>query len=535
MKKISIILLLVFVVGACKSKKLTEVAQVSSAVEKSIHKKPNIILIFADDLGIGLLGQNGQKIIKTPNIDKLANEGIRFNNAYSNMLCAPSRASLISGLHDCHENKFDITSGAVYKKLSTGKATLSEIEKGINKVLKPVDENAVFLGTVAKEAGYKTAQVGKLEWGFSATDAQMKRHGWDYYYGYLDHARAHGFYPSFLFENGQKVDIPGNTLANSGKSHEPETAESYRERHDMTGKKVYSQNLFMEKTLNFITENKGNPFFLYFPTQLPHGPVSIPKVHPDFVNDERLTPIEKEYASMVKMLDDNVGEIMHKLKEENIADNTIVIFMSDNGHEIYYGQKGRVQKPYTNMKTGKRFDDLNDKYYSDLGGDVFDGNGGRAGLKRSNLQGGINIPLIFNWPNKIKPGSISNRLVANYDILSTIADITGFDKPVNTDGISFYNELLGNQATKQHDFVVYSSYTGPTLITNDGWKIRSYLKKDVFEIYYLPNDFKEEKNLSQQNPEKLEELKQKLLTACEGDFNNGLYSSKNKEIRIKLP
>ncbi|WP_111709407.1 arylsulfatase [Lutibacter citreus] len=529
MRKISLILLLFFVIGACKSKRI---AEVTLSVENATNKKPNIILIFADDLGIGLLGQNGQKIITTPNIDKLAEEGITFKNTYSNMLCAPSRASLITGLNDCHANKFDITSGGVYKKLSTGKATLSEVEKSINKVLKPINEDAVFLGAVAKEAGYKTAQVGKLEWGFSATDTQMKRHGWDYYFGYLDHERAHGFYPSFLFENGKKVDISGNLLVNSGKSHEPETAESYKERHDMTGKKVYSQNLFMEKVLSFITENKEDPFFLYFPTQLPHGPVSIPKVHLDFVNDDRLTPIEKEYASMVKMLDDNVGQIMQKLKDENIADNTIVIFMSDNGHEIYYGQKGRVQKPYMNMKTGERFDNLERKYYSDLGGDVFDGNGGRAGLKRSNLQGGINVPLIFNWPNKIKPGTTSNRLVANYDILSTIADITGFNKPVKTDGISFYNELIGSGETKSHDFVVYSSYTGPTLITNEGWKIRTYLKKNVFELYYLPNDFKEENNLSDEYPEKLEELKQKLLIACEGDFNNGFYSSKNSEIKI---
>lgn len=532
MKKISLIFLLLFAIVACNQKK-NVINTSDSTPEKPATNKPNIILIFADDLGIGLLGQNGQDIITTPNIDKLAEEGISFQNAYSNMLCAPSRASLITGLNDCHANKFDITSGGVYSKLSKENTTLNEIENSINKVLKPIDDNAVFLGTVAKEAGYKTAQVGKLEWGFSATDAQMKRHGWDYYFGYLDHARAHGFYPPFLFENGKKVDIAGNLLANSGKSHEPETPEAFKERHDMTGKKVYSQNLFMDKILNFITENKENPFFLYFPTQLPHGPVSIPEVHPDFVNEDRLTPIEKEYASMVKMLDDNVGQIMQKLKEEGIAENTIVIFTSDNGHEIYYGQEGRVLKPYTNMETGERFDNLERKYYSDLGGDVFDGNGGRAGLKRSNLQGGIRVPLIFNWPNKIKPGSTSDRLVANYDMLSTIADITGFKKPIKTDGISFYNELTGSEATKKHDFVVYSSYTGPTLITNDGWKIRTYLKKDVFELYYLPNDFKEENNLAEQYPEKLKVLKQKLLIACDGDFNNGFYSSKNKEIRIK--
>ena len=531
MKKIYLILLLLLLVS-CKQNRLAVISSKSSLVEKSTNKKPNIILIYADDLGIGLLGQNGQQIITTPNIDTLAAQGIRFQNAYANMLCAPSRASLITGLHDCHANKFDIVLGGAYKQLSSEKISVKEIEKSINNVLKPVDENAVFLGTVAKEAGYKTGQIGKLEWGFSTSNMQMKRHGWDYYFGYLDHSRAHGFYPPFLFENGKKVTIKGNLLANAGKSKEPETPESYKERHDMTGKKVYSQNLFMEKVLNFISENKNNPFFLYFPTQLPHGPVSIPAVHPDFVHDDRLTPIEKEYASMVKLLDDSVGQIMQKLKEENIAENTIVLFTSDNGHEIYYSQEGRIQKPYTNIKTGERFDNLERKYYSNLSGDVFDGNGGRAGLKRSNLQGGIQVPLIVNWPNKIKPGSTSSKLVANYDLLSTIAEITGFNKPIKTDGISFYKELIGEKDAAPHDFVVYSSYVGPTLITNDGWKIRSYLKKNVFELYFLPNDFKEENEMSEQYPEKLKELKQKLLIACEGDFNNGFYSSENSEIKI---
>ncbi|UMB62054.1 arylsulfatase [Lutibacter sp. A80] len=532
MKKTYLMLLLLLAITACDEKKTAINSKEAQSVETNLNEKPNIILILADDLGKGLLSKNGQEIITTPNIDKLAKEGISFSNAYTNMLCAPSRASLITGLHDSHANKFDIISGGLYKKISAKTATLSEIEESINSVLKPIGEDEVFLGTVAQEAGYKTGQIGKLEWGFSATDAQMKRHGWDYYYGYLDHARAHGFYPPYLFENGKQVNIAGNLLPNSGKSKEPETPEAYKERHDMTGKKVYSQNLFMEKAFNFITENKDAPFFLYFPTQLPHGPVSIPEVHADFINDDRLTPIEKEYASMVKMLDDNVGQIMQKLKDEGIAENTIVIFASDNGHEIYYGQEGRVLKPYTNIKTGQRFDNLERKYYSDLAGDVFDGNDGQAGMKRSNLQGGITTPLIFNWPNKIKPGTTSDRLIANYDMLATIAEITGFNKPVNTDGISYYNELFGGE-TKTHEYVVYSSYSGPTLITNDGWKIRTILNKNVFEIYYLPDDYREENELSKQYPDKLKELKEKLLKACDGDFNNGLYSSKNSEIRIK--
>ncbi|PZX55767.1 arylsulfatase [Algoriphagus chordae] len=484
-------------------------------------KKPNIILIYADDLGIGLLSHEGQKIIQTPNIDKLAQDGIRFQRAYSNMLCAPARASLITGLHDSHANGFQITNGTAY--MNATKSNLPEIENKINDKLDSIPEDQIFLGEVAQRMGYKTAQVGKLEWGFSATDKQMKRHGWDYYLGYLDHVRAHGFYPPFLFENGEIVEFEGNTLVKAGKSGEPETTENFEERWNMEGKEVYSQTIFMDSILNFIDSNKANPFFLYFPTQLPHGPVSIPAVHPDFVNDERLTQIEKEYASMVKLLDDNVGQILAKLKENNLEDNTIVIFTADNGHEIYYSEAGRILKPYTNMQTGERFDDLERKYYSDLAGDVFDGNGGRAGMKRSNLEGGINVPLIIRWPGKIKKGRVSNQLIANYDILPTLADITGYTQKHNIDGLSFYKELVEDSSFEGHESVVYSSYTGPTLISKDGWKLRTHLNKDAFELYFLPDDFREENDLSKEFPEKFEELKSKLLELCDGDYNNGLY------------
>lgn len=506
----------------------------SKIADQADESKPNIVLIYADDLGIGLLEHEGQQIIKTPHIDKLANQGMRFQNAYSNMLCAPARASLISGRHDCHADGFKITSGSLYRKPNVTQDSLNAIADKIDAALPQVAENQVFLGQVAQSEGYTTGQIGKLEWGFTATDKQMKRHGWDYYYGYLDHVRAHGFYPPFLFENGKMVEIEGNTLVNCGKSKEPENPKIFEERHNMTGKKQYSANLFIDKALDFITDNKDNPFLLYFPTQLPHGPVSIPEIHPDFINDDRLTEIEKEYASMVKLLDDHVGLIMTKLEELNLAENTIVIFTADNGHEIYYSKKGRILKPYRNIKTRARFDGLDNKYYSHLSGDIFDGNGGRAGLKRSNLQGGIQVPLIFHWPKKIQPKTVSNQLVANYDIVSTLAQATGFSKPLTTDGVSFYNTLLGNESEQEHDFVVYQSFTGPALITNDGWKIRTHLKKNAFEIFYLPEDFKEENNLSETKPEKFEMLKSMLVEACEGDLNNGLFFAKTSITKVKM-
>lgn len=501
-----------------------------SKAEVTVSKKPNVIFIYADDLGRGLLSVEGQKIIKTPNIDKLAHEGMRFENAYGSMFCAPARASLISGYHDARQGKWKITAAGAYKKILTGQFTLDEVEQKLVEQTGPIPEDEVFLAEVMKSAGYVTGEVGKLEWGFSATDAQMKRHGWDYYYGYLDHGRCHGFYPPFLFENGNMVNIEGNTRNDCGKSIEKETEKAYAARWDMEGKKTYSQNLFLEKILGFIRENKDKPFFLYHPTQLPHGPVSIPEVHSDYVNDDRLTQIEKEYASMVKMLDDHVGIIMQELKNLGIDDNTMVVFGGDNGHEIYYTKEGRILKPVRNMQTGEFFDNINTKYYSDIAGDVFDGNDGMAGVKRTNWEGGVRVPLILRWPGKIKAGVTSEALVANYDFMATMADLVGYDLPKNKDGKSYLPELLGEK-TKGHDYVVYSSFMGPSIVANDGWKLRYFAPEEIFQLYYLPDDYQEKNNIIASHPEKVEELKAALIEACDGDIDNGWFVMRKSALR----
>jgi len=494
--------------------------------------RPNIILIYADDLGLGLLGHEGQTLIKTPNIDRLAEEGLRFENAYSCMLCAPARASLLTGRHDCHAERFRITNAGIYKEIGEGIKSEEEVEALISATLGPVPEANFYLGQAAQEAGYVTAQFGKLGWGFATTHGQMKDHGWDHYFGYLDHVRAHGFYPPYLFGNGGLYPIGGNTQSDCGKTGEPETELTFAERWDMEGKEHYSQDIFMDSVLSFMASYRDQPFFLYFPTQLPHGPVAVPEVHPDFENDTGLTQIEKEYASMLKMLDDHVGLILQALDSLKLDDRTMVIFSSDNGHEIYYAQEGRVLKPYTDMSTGKVFDNLEHKYYSDLGGDVFNGNAGRAGMKRSNLQGGVEVPLIIRWPGVCEAGKVSNRLVALYDILPTIAELCGTGPGEQLDGLSFYGELTGRGCEEDHDFIVFSSFTGPALITGDGWKIRSFLDQDVFELYYLPEDYREEKDLSGAYPEKLEELKQTLLKACDGDYTHGYYSWSLSQIPV---
>lgn len=485
-------------------------------------EKPNVIFIYADDMGKGMISAYGQKQFTTPNMDALIARGTSFDRAYGCMLSAPARASLLTGYHDCRRDKWRISSGMSYIPATNDYSLISEIERGIDEKDIVLGKGDYCLPQVFKQAGYVTGEVGKLEWGFIATRKQMKDHGWDYYYGYLDHVRCHGYYPPFLFDNGEVVTIPGNTHKNCAKSLERETEASYQERWDRNGKSIYSQEIFLEKMLAFIRENKDKPFFLFHPTQLPHGPVSIPTIHPELADNPNLTSIEKEYGSMIKMLDDHIGRIMAELRELGLDKKTIIIFAADNGHETYYSQAGRCEKPYKNMQTGELFDDYERKYYSDLGGDIFDGNAGMAGLKRSNLDGGVHIPLVFYGEGLIPVAQRRDDLVSNYDLLPTIAEMLNVELPVQKDGISYLSTLLEGKKIDKKRYVVYGSNLGPGVVMNDGWKLRYYRKLGVYELYNLLEDPQERKNVIDQHPEKAEELKAIILKECDGNLENGV-------------
>ncbi len=488
------------------------------------QKKPNIILIYADDLGRGMLGSYGQKLLTTPNIDKLSNQGMRFNNVYGCMFCAPARASLITGMHDAHEQQWSLTRAGIYKK-PADQINLKEIAEKIHKVSKPAKKGEVFLGHVAQKAGYVTAEVGKLEWGFATTEERVRSHGWDYHFGYYDHVRCHGFYPPFLFEDGKMVEIEGNTHADCAKTESFESPDNYRDRWNMKGKKVYSENVFVEKTLAFIDRNNpkktNKPFFIYYPTQLPHGPISVPSVDPELAKNPNLTEFEKEYGTMVKILDNSVGKIYKKLDDLGILENTIIIFTGDNGHEVYARQGGKTENGKLTLK-GQKFDNIKSKFYSNVNGDIFDGNDGMAGLKRSNWEGGVRVPLIWYWKGKIQKGKVSNQLVANYDLLNTISEIAGGKEIKGKDSKSYLNTLLGKE-NKKRKYTVYASQMGPAIVTNEGWKLRYYTKKDVFQLYYLPDDYREEKVLNKEYPNKFKKLKDILFKECEYNWENGGY------------
>lgn len=482
-------------------------------------QKPNVILIYADDLGMGMLSCAGQKEFLTPNIDRLFRQGTQFTHAYGCMVSAAARASLVTGYYDVRKEKIRVSGGGqLLKEQSVTDDELRAIEDNIDKGDVNLPSGDYYLPQVFKEAGYVTCQIGKLEYGWTATRKQMTRHGWDNYYGYLDHVGCHGYYPPFVFENGNVVKIDGNTKASCAKTGEPETDATYAARWDMTGKAVYAQDLFDQKIKQFIQQNKDTTFFLHHPTLLPHGPVMIPRVSEQVKDNPNLTQIEKEYASMVIRLDSVVGMIMDEVKKQGIADKTMIIFSSDNGHEIYYAQSGRVNKPYGS------YDDWNSAYYSDTHGDVFNGNGSLRGFKRQNSEGGPRVPLAFYMPGTVPSAALSGQYVAHIDLLPTFAQMLGvsLSSTYKKDGVSFWDVLMKGEKLPADRIFVYSSYQGPAIVSNDGYKVRYNTTAKDYDMYYLPSDPQERTNVRSKYPEKFENLKATLISTCKNNISTGV-------------
>ncbi|MCL2665936.1 MAG: sulfatase-like hydrolase/transferase [Defluviitaleaceae bacterium] len=505
------------------------------------NEKPNVIFIYADDLGRGMLGCYGQKLMPTPNIDRLCADGVRFDNAYGCHICAPARASLLCGIHDCHQGGWAFTAAGIYIDYSKGLITLDEVEELIHNTGMDKLSGENFLGTVFKKAGYVTGQVGKLDWGFSTTAASVKKHDWDYHYGYYDHQMCHGFYPPFLHEDGILTDIPGNTLPDCGiKAFMTDKCvldKSVPVEQSRPGMAVYSQDLFDEKMVAFIRKNKDNPFFLYHPSQLPHGQLSIPDIDPRVAGDDRLTAMEKVFASMVLRLDDTVGVIRTELETLGLLENTMIIFSADNGHAPYYAEE-RTGQPYNHLIDGRRIDHLGVRYTTEGYGDIYDGNDGFTGIKESNFEGGARVPLIVSWPGHTKNGSSTDKIVANYDFMATMADMLGVDSGPDKDGVSYMGLISDGYCFNEHDYIVYAGSRGPAIVMRDGWKLRMHKKPNfhqgIFgaywehiadgmatELYYLPDDKREENNLAEKYPDKADALCKLLMLECDGNFING--------------
>jgi len=484
---------------------------------------PNVILIYADDLGRGMLSFYGQRHFQTPNIDRLGREGMQFDQVYGCSLCAPARASLITGIHDCHRGGYTFTSAGIYDRFTEGRMTLGEIDEVLQSVSHQPDRDDRFLGELFQEAGYVTGQIGKLEWGFATSDADIRRHGWDYHYGYYDHQQCHGFYPPYVFENGAPVRIEGNTHVDCGKAPQNESPENFEKRWDSEGCAVYSQDLFDDKIVEFLDRHENEPFFLFHPTQLPHGPIRVPAVHPDVKDHPELTQYEKEWASMILRLDQTVGLILDEIQQRGLEENTLILFTSDNGHQPYYRQEltGRMD-PARNLQTGEVYDGVRTKFYSELSGDVFDGNDGMAGLKFSNWEGGIRLPFLARWPGGIPAGSTSQRMISNYDFMPAMAELLGKSMPPGKDGISYAATLRDPEITGPAGrHVVVASHLGPALIDSSGWKLKMIRQPKNFhyQLYHLPTDPREENDVCHEpdNREVVVRLSTLLMRECDGN------------------
>ena len=477
---------------------------------KRNNERPNVVFIYADDLGRGLLSHYGQKIISTPNIDRLFKKGTAFEYAYGCMFSAPARASMLTGYNDCRQGKWNISNGGMLININ-GYADLEAVESQLNRTYTELDTDDLLLPQVFKKAGYVTGQFGKLDWGFTATRQQIRKHGWDYYCGYLDHQHAHVFYPYYLFENDSILYIPQNTHPMEGRGFELENSENYKKRWDMRGKEIYSQDIFLDRMLSFIRNNQNRPFFLYHSTQLPHGPVAIPEVHFSVKNRTDLSDIEKEYASMVLMLDRHVGIIIEELEKLNMIDNTIIVFSADNGHETYYTTGNRCAKSPNRDMQGKQFDAWDYPYRSNLAGDPFNGNDGFSGKKWMNWEGSVRVPLVFCWNRRIPAGKTLKQVVANYDLISTFADLLGVKLTTTKDGVSILPVLTGGKKKlKKERFVFLNSPEGPAVVTSEHWKLRYNKQRKEYRLHYLPKDYCEETFLNDRYPKVFEKLKKEL-------------------------
>lgn len=429
-------------------------------------KPPNIIYIIADDLGYGDLSCYGQERFETPNIDRLAESGMRFTQHYAGTtVCAPSRSVLMTGLHTGHT---PIRGNKEWKPDGQW----------------PLPDSAYTLAEMLKEAGYVTGAFGKWGLGFVDTEGAPHRQGFDRFYGYNCQRLAHNYYPAHLWDNEEKIILDDNTgLA----------------------KVTYAPELIHREALEFLNANRDTTFFLFYPLIMPHAELAAPEAYIErfrgkFLPEKTFEGVDDgerfrdgpygsqseshaAFAAMVTLIDDMVGELLQRVNELGLDENTIIIFTSDNGPHLEGGGDP----------------------------DYFDSNGKLRGYKRDLYEGGIRVPMIARWAGHIKPGSESDHISAFWDVMPTIADL--LDREVNTDGISFLPELLGDTAQqRKHDALYWEFHEqgGRRALRVGDWKLVQYNAwsetPGAFELYNLREDVGETKNVAEDFPEKTEEL-----------------------------
>ncbi len=472
---------------------ISAVVLVLSCSKEKSPTKPNIILIMADDLGCNELGCYGQKIIKTPNIDGLAEEGMTFTQFYAGSpVCAPSRCVLLTGLHTGHAFVRDNYELGGFRDEDEGGQL-------------PLPEGTKTIGTILKENGYVTGIIGKWGLGGPGSSGIPNKQGFDYFYGYLCQKQAHNYYPTHLWENENR-DTQDNEffMPHQKLDGDPEDLASYEKYKGND----YALDKMSEKALAFLEQNKDTSFFLYLPVTVPHLAIQVPddessleeykKIIPDspYVGNKGYLPHpypRAAYAAIITRMDREIGKIIQFLKTNNLDKNTIVVFTSDNGPT-----------------------------YNRLGGsdsEFFESNKPFSGLKGSLHEGGIRVPLVVWWPDNIAPGFVSDHIGAFQDFLPTIADIAGITTDKDIDGLSFYSTLIGQDNQEKHNYLYWEfpSYGGQVAVRMGKWKAlgKGLLKNpdNPLDLYDLENDIAEQYNVADENPEVIKQINEIIKTS----------------------
>lgn len=435
--------------------------------------KPNIIFILADDLGYGDLGCYGQKHFQTPNIDKLAAQGIRFTNHYAGApVCAPSRSALMTGLHTGHTS------------IRGNKEVQPEGQW-------PLSADTYTLIKMMKSAGYRTGVFGKWGLGYPGSTGAPEHQGVDTFFGYNCQRLAHNYYPEYLWDNTDKIALNGNTRS---------------------GKTTYAPGIIHERTLQFLEEQRDSAFFLFYPMIIPHAELAAPEKYMaryrgKFLPEKSFEGVDDgamlkkgpygsqseahaAFAAMVHLMDDQVGSIVDKVTVLGLDQNTLIIFASDNGPHMEGG---------------------GDPAY-------FDSNGILKGYKRDVYEGGIRVPMIARWNGRIKPAQVTDHVSAFWDVMPTLAELLDITINNDIDGVSYLPTLFGEpEKQKQHKYLYWEFHElgGRMALRAGDWKLVQYnVLKDPpgsFELYNLRNDPSEKDNVAAKFPKKVKELKKAML------------------------
>lgn len=464
--------------------------------------KPNIIYILADDLGYGELGCFGQEIIETPNIDKLAAKGMKFTQHYSGApVCAPSRCVLLTGKHMGHAQ---VRGNDEWRERGNVWGYHSMLADSTLEGQRPMKSGTQTIAHKMKEAGYQTAMFGKWGLGAPHTHSIPTKMGFDFFVGYNCQRIAHTFYPTHLWKNENKLHLNNDTVPPNTKlekDSDPYDLENYK-KYTLQN---YSEEIMFKELSGFVETNSEMPFFLYWATPIPHAPLQAPQKWVDYyvekLGDEDPYLGNKgyfphryphaAYAAMVSYFDENVGKLVQQLKDLGLYENTLIIVTSDNGATY----NGGTDSPYFNS-----------------GGPFKSEYGWGKGFTH---EGGIRTPMVASWPKQIKAGTHSDHISAFWDVMPTLCDLAGVEKPLDTDGISFLPALIGQEQTAHnHLYWEFPSYGGQQAVRMGKWKaIRKDIKKGnmKLELYNLEEDIQELNNIANLHPEIIKQMEEIMV------------------------